>query len=99
MYNPVFCVNQIFHNPAFRVGRILHNPDIHVSHTTGTSFFMLRVANLANLICPSFHAAIWANLGSLANPICLSVRVVVLANPARVMLLSFANAVNPDVVT
>jgi hypothetical protein len=61
---------------------------------TGTSFFLLRVVNLANLICSSIRAAVWANPGNLANlanpanPICLPVYVVVLAN-----------LVNPVVVT
>jgi hypothetical protein len=69
---------------------------------TRTSIFMLRVANPANLICPSICAVVWANPGSLANPICLPVHVAVLANPvnpAQVMLLCLANPVNPAVVT
>jgi hypothetical protein len=75
---------------------------------TGTSFFILHVANLtnpvnlANLIRPSIRAAVWANPSSLDNPICLSIRVAVLANPvnpARVMLLRLSNLVNPAVVT
>jgi hypothetical protein len=47
---------------------------------SGTSFFMLRFANPANLIYSSIHAAIWANPGSLANPICLPIHVAILAN-------------------
>jgi hypothetical protein len=66
-HNPASCVSRIFHNPAFRVGRILSKPHFHVSNMTGTSFFMLRVANPAksvnpaNLICLSIHAAVWPN--------------------------------------
>jgi hypothetical protein len=97
LYNHVFHVNRIFRNLAFRVGQILSKPDFHVSKMTRTSFFMLHVANLANLICPSIRAAIWAKTGSLANPICLPVLVAILANPvkpAQVMLLRLANSVN-----
>jgi hypothetical protein len=103
--NPAFRVRQIFCSPAFRVGRILRNPDFYVSNMTGTSFFILRVANPVNpdsLICPSIHAAVWANPSSLANPICLPVYVAILVNPvnlARVMLLRLANPVNPAVIT
>jgi hypothetical protein len=69
---------------------------------TGTSFFMLHVANPANLINLSIRDAVWANPGSLANLICLMVHIAVLANPvnpARVILLHLDNAVNPAVVT
>jgi hypothetical protein len=60
---------------------------------------MLCVANPAYLIYLSIRAAVWANPGSLANPINLSVRASILANPAQVMLLCLANPVNPTVVT
>jgi hypothetical protein len=63
---------------------------------------MLCLANPANsvyLIYSLIRATVWANPGSLANPICLPVRVAILANPAQVMLLCLANLVNPVVVT
>jgi hypothetical protein len=108
LYNPVFHVQRIFHNPVFCVDQILHNSDIRVSNTTGTSFFILCVANPvnpvnpSNLIYSSIHATIWANPGSLAIPICLLVRVSLLANPvnlAWVMMFRLANLVNPTMDT
>jgi hypothetical protein len=60
----------------------------------GTSYFLLCAANPTSLICPSIHAAAWANPGNSAYSansaklICLPVHVAVLANP-----------VNPTVVT
>jgi hypothetical protein len=75
-------------------------------------FFLLHAANLinpANLICPSIHAVVWANLGNLANPanpanqICSSICAAVWANPGNlanpiylpIHVVVLPNPVNP----
>jgi hypothetical protein len=83
LHNPVFRVSQILRNPALCVSQIFRNPAFRVSNMTKTYFFLLCVINLANLSCLLISAAIWANPGNLtnpANPICLSIRVAILAN-------------------
>jgi hypothetical protein len=103
--NPSFCFSRIFHNSAFCVNRILHNPAFHVSNPTRTSYFLLRVANPADLvnpanpICSSTRAFVLANP---ANPMCLPIRAIVmanLANPTWVVLHHLANPDNPAGVT
>jgi hypothetical protein len=62
--------------------------------------YAANAVNLANLICPSICAVVWANLGNLANPtnpIYLSVHVAILANPIypSIHVVDWANPVNP----